>query len=103
MSDLILSIAGLTKVYAGGTKALDNVDLSIRKGEIFALWAIVQSFVPILSGGFADRYGYKINIAAATHTGRSPTAELHILVPHAEPVRHAEHRVSPRDRTPGSG
>jgi len=37
MSDLILSIAGLTKVYAGGTKALDNVDLSIRKGEIFAL------------------------------------------------------------------
>ncbi len=30
-----------------------------------------------------------INIAAATHTGRSPTAELHILVPHAEPVRHA--------------
>ncbi len=38
----------------------------IQKGEIFALWAIVQSFVPILSGGFADRYGYKINIAAAT-------------------------------------
>lgn len=37
MSDLILSIAGLTKVYAGGTRALDNVDLSIRKGEIFAL------------------------------------------------------------------
>ncbi|MCH7228893.1 MFS transporter [Haloferula sp. A504] len=38
----------------------------IQKGEIFALWAIVQSFVPILSGGFADRYGYKINIAGAT-------------------------------------
>ncbi|EAQ30070.1 ABC transporter, ATP-binding protein [Erythrobacter sp. NAP1] len=37
MSDTILEISGLTKVYAGGTKALDNVDLSIRKGEIFAL------------------------------------------------------------------
>ncbi|GMV43996.1 MAG: hypothetical protein AMXMBFR64_57120 [Myxococcales bacterium] len=37
-----------------------------QKGTIFAVWAIVQSFVPILSGGFADRYGYKINIALAT-------------------------------------
>ena len=37
MSDLILSISGLTKVYSGGTKALDGVDLEIRKGEIFAL------------------------------------------------------------------
>ncbi|MFU8847823.1 MAG: MFS transporter [Opitutales bacterium] len=38
----------------------------IQKGSLFAVWAIVQSFVPILSGGFADRYGYKINIAVAT-------------------------------------
>lgn len=41
MSDPILSIKGLTKVYGGpageGVKALDNVDLDIRKGEIFAL------------------------------------------------------------------
>lgn len=41
MSDPILSISGLTKVYSGpgghGVKALDNVDLNIRKGEIFAL------------------------------------------------------------------
>jgi len=35
--DPILEISGLTKVYAGGTKALDSVDLTIRKGEIFAL------------------------------------------------------------------
>jgi ABC-2 type transport system ATP-binding protein len=37
MSDPILDISGLTKVYSGGLKALDNVDLSIRRGEIFAL------------------------------------------------------------------
>ncbi|UVI38772.1 ABC transporter ATP-binding protein [Qipengyuania spongiae] len=37
MSEPILDIAGLTKVYPGGLKALDNVDLTIRKGEIFAL------------------------------------------------------------------
>jgi len=33
----ILELDGLTKVYAGGLKALDDVDLTIRKGEIFAL------------------------------------------------------------------
>ncbi|RZV31267.1 MAG: ABC transporter ATP-binding protein [Sphingomonadaceae bacterium] len=37
MTDSILEIEGLTKVYPGGLKALDNVDLTIRKGEIFAL------------------------------------------------------------------
>jgi ABC-2 type transport system ATP-binding protein len=35
--ETILDIAGLTKVYSGGLKALDGVDLSIRRGEIFAL------------------------------------------------------------------
>jgi dipeptide/tripeptide permease len=38
----------------------------IQKGTIYSVWAIVQSFVPILSGGFADRYGYKLNIAIST-------------------------------------
>lgn len=37
MSEPILTIEGLSKTYAGGVKALDNVDLEIRKGEIFAL------------------------------------------------------------------
>jgi len=33
----ILEIRGLTKTYKGGFKALNGVDLDIRKGEIFAL------------------------------------------------------------------
>jgi ABC-2 type transport system ATP-binding protein len=33
----IISISGLTKTYASGLQALKNVDLEIRKGEIFAL------------------------------------------------------------------
>ena len=33
----ILDIRGLTKTYKGGLTALDNVDLQVRKGEIFAL------------------------------------------------------------------
>jgi len=38
----------------------------IQKGFVYAIWALVQSFVPIFTGGFADRYGYKINIAIST-------------------------------------
>jgi ABC-2 type transport system ATP-binding protein len=37
MSEPILSIRGLTKTYRNGPRALDSVDLDIRKGEIFAL------------------------------------------------------------------
>jgi ABC-2 type transport system ATP-binding protein len=33
----IISISKLTKTYASGLRALENVDLAIRKGEIFAL------------------------------------------------------------------
>jgi ABC-2 type transport system ATP-binding protein len=35
--DTILSIAGLSKTYATGFSALKQVDLQIRRGEIFAL------------------------------------------------------------------
>jgi ABC-2 type transport system ATP-binding protein len=37
MQDAILSIAGLSKTYGSGFQALKNVDLEIRRGEIFAL------------------------------------------------------------------
>ena len=37
MNEPILSIRGLTKTYTNGPRALDNVDLDIRAGEIFAL------------------------------------------------------------------
>ena len=35
--DSIITISGLEKTYKGGLKALDHVDLEIRRGEIFAL------------------------------------------------------------------
>ena len=37
MDGPILEIRGLSKTYKGGVRALDNVDLDIRRGEIFAL------------------------------------------------------------------
>ena len=36
-----------------------------QKGTIFAVWALVQSIVPMVSGGLADRYGYKRTIATS--------------------------------------
>ena len=36
-----------------------------EKGIIFMLWALVQTLVPVFSGGFADRYGYKRTIAVS--------------------------------------
>jgi POT family proton-dependent oligopeptide transporter len=36
-----------------------------QKGLIFMLWALVQTGVPVFSGGFADRYGYKRTIAVS--------------------------------------
>ena len=32
---------------------------ALHKGWIYMWWAIFQSFLPIITGGFADRYGYK--------------------------------------------
>ena len=37
VAESIISISGLTKTYASGFQALKGVDLSIRRGEIFAL------------------------------------------------------------------
>jgi ABC-2 type transport system ATP-binding protein len=35
--DAIISVSGLSKIYASGFQALRNIDLHIRRGEIFAL------------------------------------------------------------------
>lgn len=35
------------------------------KGFIFMWWAVVQSALPVITGGFADRYGYKQQIIVA--------------------------------------
>jgi ABC-2 type transport system ATP-binding protein len=36
-TDAIVSVRGVSKTYAGGFQALKNVNLEIRRGEIFAL------------------------------------------------------------------
>ncbi len=58
---VVLPVFIVAALEAGGPELTH-----VQKGSIYAIWAIVQSYVPIVSGGFADRYGYKINIAAST-------------------------------------
>ncbi|HEY6002785.1 MAG TPA: MFS transporter [Anaeromyxobacter sp.] len=53
-------------IYIAQADELHGLHFSqLEKGQIFVLWALVQSGVPIFSGGFADRYGYKRTIAAS--------------------------------------
>ena len=37
----------------------------IEKGMVFAWWAAVQSFVPVFTGGYADRFGYKLTVGVS--------------------------------------
>jgi POT family proton-dependent oligopeptide transporter len=53
-------------IYIAQADELHGLHFSqLQKGQIFMLWALVQTGVPIFSGGFADRYGYKRTIAAS--------------------------------------
>jgi dipeptide/tripeptide permease len=49
--------------------------------DLHAWWAIFQSFLPIVTGGIADRYGYKRVLAVRDHD------ELHRLRDDGEPAQ----------------
>jgi MFS family permease len=36
-----------------------------EKGNIYAIWALIQCLVPMVSGGFTDQYGYKKSLYVA--------------------------------------
>src|SRR5690606_6353702 len=56
----VLPIYMVLAVEQGGPQFDHN-----QKGVVYGWWALVQSMVPIMSGGFADRYGYKLTVAIA--------------------------------------
>ena len=61
--DIILSVAGVSKTYASGQRALEPVDLDIRKGEIFALLgpngAGKTTLISIICGIVTPSYGQR--------------------------------------------
>ena len=53
-------------IYIAQADEINGLHFSqVDKGTIFFWWAIFQSLTPMLSGGFADRYGYKRTIATS--------------------------------------
>ncbi len=57
----------VSSLYA--TDSVSNGGLGLAGteiGTIFAAWALMQSFVPVLTGGISDRVGYKETIFAST-------------------------------------
>ncbi len=52
----------VTDSVSNGGLGLVESDL----GLIFLIWAIVQTFVPVFTGGLSDRFGYKETIFAST-------------------------------------
>lgn len=56
-------IAALYIVSAAedGGLALSNAD----KGFFFGMWSLIQCLLPMFTGGFSDRYGYKVSLMVA--------------------------------------
>lgn len=53
-------------LYIVGATALGGLEFThIQKGNIYLWWAIISSFLPMFTGGLADRYGYKKCVAIA--------------------------------------
>jgi len=55
-----------------------------QKGELFAVWAVIQSFIPIFTGGFSDRYGFKKSIALSVFVAIAGYLLMGLSVPIAE-------------------
>jgi proton-dependent oligopeptide transporter, POT family len=57
----------VSSLYATDAASNGGLGLSAASvGIIFTVWAAVQSFVPVLTGGISDRVGYKETILAST-------------------------------------
>jgi dipeptide/tripeptide permease len=57
---VVLPVYMVLAVESGGPQFTHQ-----QKGMVYAWWALVQSLVPVFSGGFADKYGYKLTVGVA--------------------------------------
>ncbi|UCE58549.1 MAG: MFS transporter [Phycisphaerales bacterium] len=59
----VKAVAPLYLVASSGQKGL-GLDF-VEKGIIFAVWPFLQCMIPMISGGYTDRYGYRKSLAVA--------------------------------------
>ncbi|MEL7372369.1 MAG: MFS transporter [Myxococcota bacterium] len=56
----VLPVYMVLAIESGGPQ-FDHV----QKGWVYGWWALIQSIVPMVCGGLADRYGYKLTVGVA--------------------------------------
>ncbi len=76
----VLAVYLLLAVELGGPQ-LDN----IQKGSLFATWSLLQTGVPIFSGGLSDKLGYRASVALAAVI----KAAGYLVMGLALPIAHA--------------
>lgn len=60
-------VKAVASIYATDAVSKGGLGLTPSQyGDITFVWALVQSFVPVFTGGLSDRFGYKETIAVST-------------------------------------
>ncbi|MGE3674452.1 MAG: hypothetical protein AB7K71_32580, partial [Polyangiaceae bacterium] len=60
-------VKAVASIYATDPATKGGLGLTPSQyGDITFVWALVQSFVPMFTGGLSDRFGYKETIAVST-------------------------------------
>jgi len=60
-------VKAVATLYAKDPVSKGGLGITLDKfGTILAVWALLQSWVPVFTGGLSDRYGYKETIFAST-------------------------------------
>ncbi|MCB2200743.1 MFS transporter [bacterium] len=59
-------VRAVVGIYIVDAAARGGLELThIERGVIFTIWAIIQTLLPMFTGGFSDRYGYKKSLYIA--------------------------------------
>ncbi len=62
-------VKAVATLYAKAPSSEGGLGIDMNEfGTILMVWALVQSVIPVFTGGLSDRYGYKETIAASTIT-----------------------------------
>lgn len=76
-------VRAIVPLYLVRSAAENGLGLDFRqKGIIFSIWAVLQCLIPIVSGGYTDRCGYRKSLVVAftlTATGYVAMAQSHSL------------------------
>ena len=60
------SLVAIRPMFAKKPASENGLDLSYSEiGTIFGVWAFLQCIIPMISGGYTDRYGYRKSLIVA--------------------------------------